>query len=124
MNSSFPRLGLDNSFIPLPIPILLFYHTVPSGPPQSVRSRHYTLLSNSLQILWNEVNCLDTNGPIQHYIIKITGSDGEKSNTSSTRQFTTGALTPNQEYSVRVAAVNSAGNGPFSEPIIVVLVGE
>ena len=103
---------------------LLFSHTVPSGPPQSVRSRHSTPLNNSLQTLWNEVNCLDTNGPIQHYIIKIAGSDGEKSNTSSTRQFTISDLTPNQEYSVRVAAVNSAGTGPFSEPIIVVLIGE
>ena len=89
-----------------------------------MRSRHSNLFNNSLQILWNEVNCLDTNGPIQHYIIKTAGSDGEESNTSSTQQFTTGDLTPNQEYSVRVAAVNSAGIGPFSEPIIVVLIGE
>ena len=89
-----------------------------------MRSRHSSPLNNSLQILWNEVNCLNTNGPIQHYIIKTAGSDGEKSNTSSTRQFTISDLTPNQEYSVRVAAVNSAGTGPFSEPIIVVLIGE
>ena len=89
-----------------------------------MRSRHSTLFNNSLQILWNEVNCLDTNGPIQHYIINTVGSDGEETNTSFTRQFTTSDLTPNQEYSVRVAAVNSAGNGPFSQPIIVVLIGE
>ena len=89
-----------------------------------MRSGHSIPLNNSLQILWNEVNCLDTNGPIQHYIIRTTGSDGEKSNSSSTRQFTISDLTPNQEYSVQVAAVNSAGNGPFSKPIIVVLIGE
>ena len=89
-----------------------------------MRSGHSIPLNNSLQILWNEVYCLDTNGPIQHYIIRITGSDGVKSSTSSTRQFTIGDLTPNQEYSVQVGAVNSAGNGPFSKAIIVVLIGE
>ena len=89
-----------------------------------MRSVHSIPLNNSLQILWNEVNCLDTNGPIQHYIIRTTGSNVEKSGTSFTQQFTIGDLTPNQEYSVQVAAVNSAGNGPFSKAIIVVLIGE
>ena len=87
-------------------------------------SRSSLFESNSLQILWNEVNCLDRNGPIEQYTVVLTRAEESISVTSSARQITIDDLIPNQEYSVRVAAANSAGTGPFSEAIIVVLVRE
>ena len=72
---------------------------------------------NSITVHWEEVACLDQNGEITGYIARAM-SNGRAERTaevgSGAREATMSGLTPSTEYIVQVAAVNSAGTGPYS----------
>lgn len=83
------------------------------------------LSGTSARIQWNSVDCLEQNGPIQSYTVRVGLPGGDTVSllqTTDTSQTLTG-LSPGQEYMVQVAASNSDGTGPFSAPVVLVLIG-
>ncbi len=79
------------------------------------------LSADSARIRWSAVNCLDANGMIQQYTVTYTPSDTGIRITSTTSDtvLTVSGLRAGLEYSFQVAGINTAGIGPFSEPIII-----
>ena len=66
--------------------------------------------------------CVQQNGPITGYVVRYYATCGPDRDVQQTKSVvTTGSiidgLTPNTEYAFQVAAVNTNGTGPFSEPI-------
>ena len=63
------------------------------------------------------MDCLHRNGAITGYVVRAV-RDGREEGTaragSDERQATVFGLTPSSQYIVQVAAVNSAGTGPYS----------
>ena len=90
--------------------------TAPTGAPDGIREVSVT--ANSITVQWGEVLCLDRNGEITVYTVEVTLSGmvvaTENVNGGSARRGTVSGLTPATDYTVTVAAVNSAGTGPFS----------
>ena len=98
--------------------IITFPFTVPSGRPQSLSLT--SVAASSLNISWNAPNEEDRNGNIDEYIINVTNTE-----TLVTTQFTTtnndfsiNDLNPDTTYSLSVAASNSNGTGPFTQPLL------
>ena len=83
--------------------------------------------SSSIDINWGKVPCQHRNGEITGYVVKyrkVLGSGrGERRQTQEEMVTVNGQTTtidnldPLTEYSVMVAAVNSAGTGVFSDPV-------
>ena len=93
---------------------------VPSGAPQSLEAAF--LQSTEVSLNWTEVPCDQQNGPITGYVVRYYATCGPDRDVHQTKSVvTTGSiidgLTPNTEYAFQVAAVNTNGSGPFSEPI-------
>ena len=89
--------------------------SAPTGPPTSVTNG--TITSNSITVQWGEVACLDRNGEITGYTARAMTSgrvEGTAIVSGVIRQATITGLMPSTQYIVQVAAVNSAGSGPFS----------
>ena len=90
--------------------------TAPSGAPDPITIVIVTPYSATIQ--WGEVPCLQRNGEITDYTVTVTNSDGMEEGTASVdvdaRRATIYGLTPATQYTVSVAAVNSAGTGPTS----------
>ena len=90
--------------------MLLIQFIAPSGPPQSLRIIS-TALSN-VTIQWDEVSCLERNGPIGNYAITVTGlyywtsTEGPLHYTTN-RVHTVLNLQPHNTYTVTVRAVSS-----------------
>ena len=99
--------------------------TVPSAGPASVTAGTVTV--NSITVQWEEVPCLRRNGEITGYTVvaRTIGEDDVFVNIDidDGREATISGLIPSTQYSVAVAAVNSAGTGPFNG-IIVETAGE
>ena len=98
--------------------ILIF--TVPSEPPSYVKVRDVE--SSTIILEWGQVNCSHRNGIILGYTVlyEVVGSGNIEYLNVSARP-TVGSineLMPFKTYSISVAAVNSAGTGVFSTPII------
>ena len=77
-------------------------------------------------VLQSEVDCLLRNGMITGYTARAVRNRvvvGTTSVGGDARQATISGLASSTEYSVHVAAVNSAGTRPFSSPIIVMTSG-
>ena len=75
----------------------------------------------SLMVSWQPPPLVDHNGPITGYVIQYTrvgSSDMMSVNVNSGTTYTISGLPVLTEYSVRVAAVNVDGTGPFSNPMI------
>ena len=94
--------------------------TVPSSPPRDViiKSNNQT----SLNVSWAPPLEIDHNGPIIGYVINYI-SDGCNdvmivNVTSGTTHIISG-LVAFAEYSLRVAAMNINGTGPFSDAVVV-----
>ena len=63
------------------------------------------------------MDCLDRNGAITGYVARALSNGREEGNASvggDDREATISGLTPSTQYIVQVAAVNSAGTGPYS----------
>ena len=93
---------------------MLLPSIVPSGPPESVASGRIT--PNSITVHWEEVACLDQNGDITGYIARAMSNgrvEGAAEVGSGAIEAMLSGLTPSTEYIVQVAAVNSAGTGPY-----------
>ena len=88
--------------------------TAPTGYPRYTSA---TVTPNSITVHWEEVDCLDRNGAITGYVARAL-SNGREEGTASVggddREATISGLTPSTQYIVQVAAVNSAGTGPYS----------
>ena len=89
--------------------------TAPTAPPASVTET--AAASTSVTVQWEEVPCLDRNGEITDYQVVATNPQGMAVGTAdvdvAARQATISGLTPSTQYTVSVAAVNSAGTGPI-----------
>ena len=75
-----------------------------------------------MSLSWREVPCDQQNGPITGYVVQYYATCGPDRDVQQTKSVvTTGSiidgLTPNTEYAFQVAAVNTNGTGPFSEPV-------
>ena len=92
----------------------------PSAAPSNVRVTGAT--STTITVQWGEVECIDRNGEITGYSVRYSGG-GRFVTGGGTRQTTISGLTPSTDYTIEVAAVNSVGTGPYSDPIIRVTQG-
>ena len=98
--------------------------TAPSAIVWELRST--TVLSTSITVGWNPVECIERNGIIDNYTVRF-GPEGGVQNESTVQSggigvpgtYNASGLTPFTNYSFEVAAVNSAGTGPFNPQIIV-----
>ena len=89
--------------------------------------------SSSINISWGEVSCQHRNGEITGYVVvyrKVSSSGSEERRQTQEgmvivngQTATIDNLDPLTEYSVMVAAVNSAGTGVFSEPVTAITKG-
>ena len=92
----------------------------PSAPPTSVSVSEVT--PSSITVQWGPVDCIDRNGDITGYPVRYgevgSGSTQTMSVSGGTSTETTIAgLSSSTEYSIQVAAVNSAGTGPYRTAI-------
>ena len=100
---------------------ILLSPTVPSGSPASVVSGVIT--PNSITLHWSPVECIHRNGDITGYSIRVMRNgamDRFVEVQGDTREATVYGLTPSTQYTVQVAAVNSAGTGPYNRDGIAV----
>ena len=90
------------------------HFSVPSAPPTSVNVTRVT--GATITVKWEAVNCIHQNGEITGYLVKYRAEpNGEVLVVNgSEKQITLSNLMPFTNYSIEVAAVNSAGTGKFS----------
>ena len=93
----------------------------PSSPPTSVSTSDVT--SSSITVQWGAVDCIHRNGDITGYSVRygVQGSGSTQTESVSggaTTERTVSGLESSSNYSIEVAAVNSAGTGVYSDPII------
>ena len=72
--------------------------------------------SSSITVQWEMVPCIHRNGDITGYSVQYTGGGSTQTMSvsgASTTEATITGLTASTSYSVRVAAVNDAGTGPY-----------
>ena len=93
-----------------------------SGAPQSLEAM--SIQPTEVFLRWRVMPCVQQNGPITAYVVYYyTTCSANRDVQWNKSVVSTGdiidSLTPNTEYTFRVAAVNVNGTGPFSEPITV-----
>ena len=94
----------------------------PSAAPSDVSA---SSTSTSFTVQWGAVDCIHRNGDITGYSVRYgvqgNGSTQTQNITESDHNETTtiSGLTASTNYSIEVAAVNSAGTGVYSSPISV-----
>ena len=92
----------------------------PSAPPASVSVSEVT--SSSITVQWGPVVCIHRNGDITGYSVQY-GEVGSGSTQimpvsgGSSTETTISGLMLSTTYSIQVAAVNSAGTGPYSDAV-------
>ena len=94
--------------------------SVPSAPPTSVRVTR--VIGATITVQWGAVNCIHQNGEITEYLVKYRAEpNGEVLVVNaSEKQITLPNMMPFTNYSIEVAAVNSAGIGNFSSATMTV----
>ena len=78
-------------------------------------------MSTTISVQWEMVPCIDQNGAITSYSVRYVETESGSTQTVSTteRQLVISRVSTSTNYSVEVAAVNSAGTGVYSDPIFV-----
>ena len=99
----------------------------PSAPPTSVSTSDVT--SSSITVQWGAVDCIHRNGNITGYSVRygVQGSGSKQTESVSggaTTEATISGLAAGTNYSIEVAAVNSAGTGVYSNLLPVLTSGE
>ena len=95
----------------------------PSAAPTSVSVSEVT--SSSITVQWGAVDCIHRNGNITGYSVQygVQGSGNMTveiaSGDSSGGMYQISGLSAATAYTIEVAAVNSAGTGVYSTPIVV-----
>ena len=92
----------------------------PSAPPTSVSVSEVT--SSSINVQWGPVDCIHRNGDITGYSVQYweVGSGSTQTMSvsgGSTTEATISGLMSSTAYSIQVAAVTSAGTGPYSAAV-------
>ena len=75
--------------------------------------------STANRIAWNEVDCSQRNGLITGYTVMISNSSITYNLNSTERYIILNDLVFGTVYNISVAAVNSVGRGPFSDPMAI-----
>ena len=106
---------------------LTIFLPVPSSSPTNVTTSHVT--SSSITVQWGAVNCINRNGDITGYSVRygVQGSGSthtESVSGGATTEATISGLESATNYSIEVAAMNSAGTGVYSVPLTVLNSGE
>ena len=73
--------------------------------------------SANITVQWEMVPCIHRNGDITGYSVQYTGGGSTQTlsvSGESTTEATINELNASTSHSVRVAAVNDAGTGPYS----------
>ena len=91
--------------------------SAPSAPPSSVSATGQS--STSITVQWGEVPCIHQNGQITGYSVRY-GVEESGSSQTVTAMGNGATISPSTNYTVQVAAVNSAGVGDYSDPPIIV----
>ena len=81
-----------------------------------------TVLSTSITVGWDPVECIERNGVIDNYIVRFGPEGGmqqSEQTVGSTRTHSVSGLSPSTRYSFSVAAMNSVDTGPFTVTLIV-----
>ena len=87
---------------------------MPTDSPFEVNTPSIT--SRSFSISWTEIECTEHNGLITNYTVEFQEEGGAViPGVIVNRTFTASGLTPYTNYTFRVAGVNQAGTGPFSD---------
>ena len=94
-----------------------FFSIAPSGWPNSLQVLFVNSPANNLT--WNEVNCSQRNGLITGYTVIISNSSIIYNLNSTERYIILNDLVFGTVYNISVAAVNSVGRGPFSDPMAI-----
>ena len=99
------------------ISYLITYSPAPSAAPVDLTFLSAT--SSSITLQWKAVPCIHQNGNITGYMIEYeeVNVGGWTLIVGGQKERTTGSITglrPMTQYYIRVAAVNSAGIGPFT----------
>ncbi len=89
------------------------FSSVPADPPGNLT---LNVASNNFSIFWSPIDCIERNGLITNYTVDFQPLGGESIiEFVMDESYTASDLTPNTNYSFRVAGVNSDGRGPYSE---------
>ena len=101
--------------------LVIFYATlsivaVPSSPPSSVT---VTSTPTTITVQWGPVDCIHLNGDITGYTVRVSaGGEAERTvSVADSVNATISGFIPFTEYTVSVAAENSAGTGVYSNMI-------
>lgn len=93
----------------------------PTAPPLNV-VRDEAFQSRSITFTWDEISCLERRGEITSYAVKFGPLGGRIKDMivqDTTQSFTKDGLTPANNYTFRVAGINSAGTGVYSDALTV-----
>ena len=91
----------------------MIFFTAPTGPPTPITT---SSTRNTITVLWEKVACIDRNGDITGYSVRVNGKNDMN---VTLREATISGLSPSTVYNVSVAAINSMGTGPYSDVIMV-----
>ena len=105
---------------------MLYFYTAPSEPPTHLCTSSVT--NSSITVHWGTVECIHRNGEITGYSLQYGVHGNEITQTMKilgdvTNSTTILGLNFATNYSIEVAAVNRAGIGVFSAPLIVTTQG-
>ena len=92
-------------------------YIAPSGWPNSLLVSAVNSTANRIE--WNEINCSQRNGTITGYTVMISNSSITYNLNSTERYIILNDLVFGTVYNISVAAVNSVGRGPFSDPMAI-----
>ena len=86
----------------------------PAAAPTSMSISKTT--SSSITLQWSTVECIHRNGDITGYSVQYTGGGSTQIRFASGYNVTLSNLMASTTYYMKVAAINSAGTGVYSEP--------
>lgn len=111
-----------NIHIYLFIYLIIYTYIGPSVYPPNLRL--VELNSTSIKFEWDELACIDKNGPITGYSYRFYAGSYYLDESELEHESTTHYIVHNihleetHSYAFRVSAVNVAGRGPFTPPIV------